>query len=55
MAKQTVQFRAPGFLVERIDREAKKADRTRSEYICRLLERLAEVAGKDPMTDAVAK
>jgi hypothetical protein len=40
MAKRVVNFRAPDPLVVRIDREAEAVGRTRSEYICRILEGL---------------
>jgi len=40
--KRIVNFRARAALVDRIDKEALAADRTRSEYLCRILEALAE-------------
>jgi len=45
-----VNFRARAALVDRIDKEALAADRTRSEYLCRILEALAERPGHMLMT-----
>ena len=38
--KQPVQFRTDDKIIERIDREAAAIERTRSEYIHRILEEL---------------
>jgi len=48
--KRIVNFRARAALVDRIDKEALAADRTRSEYLCRILEALAERPGHMLMT-----
>lgn len=44
MAKQSVNFRTFVPLVQKIDKEAEKLDRTRSEYISACLENLERAA-----------